>query len=197
MLGEDLGEPCSMNEVVSHEWHERRVAMTGRADLTHGNEGGCQSAGHRLEHPVRLGARAVDLVDEDQGRDVESLQGAKQQRRLRLDAFDCGDNQDGSVEHAEDAFDLRDEVRVAGRVDEIDREITNLERGDGGTDRDAAFAFELERVGLGGAGVDAADVVDGACGVEKALGECCLTRVYVGEDAEIERAHGTSCRARR
>ena len=128
---------------------------------------------------------------------MEPLQGAEQQRRLRLDALDRRDDEDGAIEDAEDAFDLGDEVRVAGRVDEVDREVADEERGDRGPDRDAAFALEVERVGLGGAGVDAADVVDRAGGEEESLGEGGLTGVDVGEDAEVERAHGTSCRARR
>ncbi len=146
---------------------------------------------------VRIGAGPVDLVDEDQGRDVEPLQGAEEQRRLRLDALDRRDDEDRAIEHAEDALDLGDEVGVAGRVDEVDREVADEERGDRGPDGDAAFALEVERVGLGGAGVDAADVVDRAGGEEESLGEGGLTGVDVGEDAEIERAHGTSCRARR
>ena len=128
---------------------------------------------------------------------MEPLEGAEQQRRLRLDALDRRDDEDRAVEDAEDAFDLGDEVGVAGRVDEVDREVADEERGDRGPDRDAAFALEVERVGLGGAGVDAADVVDGAGGVEESLGEGGLTGVDVGEDSEIERAHGASCRARR
>ena len=147
--------------------------------------------------PFGIGPGPVDLVDEDQGRDVEPLEGAEQQRRLGLDALDRGDDQDRAVEHAEDALDLRDEVGVARRVDEVDREVADQERGDRGPDRDAAFALEVERVGLGGAGVDAADVIDGAGGEEESLGEGGLTGVDVGEDSEIERAHGTSCLPRR
>ena len=128
---------------------------------------------------------------------MEPLQRPEQERRLGLDAFDRRDDEDRAVEDAEDAFDLGDEVRVAGRVDEVDREVADEERGDRGADRDPAFALELERVGLGGAGVDAADVVDGAGGVEESLAEGGLTGVDVGEDSEIERAHGASCLPRR
>src|SRR5690606_7205350 len=71
------------------------------------------------------------------------------------------------------------------------------ERCDRGADRDPAFALELERVGLGGAGIDAADLVDRAGVEEESFGEGGLTRVDVREDAESERAHGASCRARR
>src|SRR5436190_1736622 len=83
--------------------------------------------------------------------------------------------------------------RMSRRIDEVDREVAHEERGDRGPDRDAAFALELERVGLGGSGVDAADAIDGACGVEQALAEGGLTGVDVSEDSEIERAHGASC----
>ena len=156
-----------------------------------------EPARHRLDDALRVGAGPVDLVDEDQRRDAEPLEGAEQERRLRLDALDRRDDEDRAVEHAEDAFDLGDEVGVAGRVDEVDREVADEERGDRGPDRDAAFALELERVGLGGAGVDAADVVDRAGGEEESLAEGGLTGVDVGEDSEIERAHGASCLPRR
>jgi hypothetical protein len=104
-------------------------------------------ADHGLDDPIGVGPRPVDLVDEDQGRDVEALQGSKEQWRLRLDAFYGGDNQDRAVQDAEDAFDLCNEVRMARSVDQVDRKITDLKRRDGGTYRDAAFAFEIERVG--------------------------------------------------
>ena len=128
-----------------------------------GTSAGERRRADRLDDALIVGAGPVDLVDEDQGRDVEPPQGAEQERRLGLDAFDRRDDEDRAVEDTEDALDLGDEVRVAGRVDEVDRQVADEERGDGGPDRDPALALEIERVGLGGAGVDAADVVDGAC----------------------------------
>ena len=128
---------------------------------------------------------------------MEPLERPEQERRLRLDALDRGDDEDRAIEDAEDALDLGDEVGMAGRVDQVDREVAHEERGDRGPDRDAAFALELERVGLGGAGVDAADVIDGAGGEEQSLAEGGLTGVDVSEDPEVESAHGTSCLPRR
>ena len=197
MLGEDLGERRHTRGVVRGERDDARRALACLPDPLHRDERRREPARHRLDDAAVVGAGPVDLVDEDQRRDVEPLQGAEQERRLRLDAFDRRDDEDRAVEDAEDALDLGDEVGVAGRVDEVDREVADEERGDRGADGDAAFALELERVGLGGAGVDAADVVDRAGGEEESLGEGGLTGVDVGEDAEIERAHGTSCRPRR
>jgi hypothetical protein len=86
---------------------------------------------------------------------------------------------------------------VAWGVDQVDREVPDQERGDRGPDRDPAFALEVERVGLGGAGVDAAGAIDRAGVEQEPLGESGLTGVDVGEDAEIEGALGTSCLPRR
>ena len=197
MLGEDLRQRGPMGLVVRRERQEGRVTAAGVADGPHRHDAGCEPARHRLDETFRVGAGPVDLVDEDQRRDAESLERAEQERRLRLDALDRRDDQHRAVEHAEDAFDLGDEVRVAGSVDKVDREVTDQERGDRGPDRDAAFALELERVGLGGTGVDAPDAIDGAGGEEESLGEGGLTGVDVGEDTEIERTHGASCLPRR
>ncbi len=197
VLGEALGQRAAMGLVRRREGHERRLAPAGVAGESHRDHARRQPPRHHLDHPIRVGAGPVDLVDEDQGRDVEPAKGAEEERRLGLDTLDRRHDEDRAVEHAEDAFDLGDEVRVTGRVDEVDGEIAHEERGDGGSNGDAAFALEVERVGLGGAGVDAADILDGAGGEEEPLGEGGLTGVDVGENAEIERAHGTSCRARR
>ena len=67
------------------------------------------------------------------------------------------------------------------------------ERHHGGLDGDAAAAFQLERVGLGAAGVDAADLVDHPGGVQQPLGQAGLTGVDMREDAEVERSSQASC----
>jgi len=61
---------------------------------------------------------------------VEPLEGAEQKRGLGLDAFDRRDDQDRAIEDTQDALDLGDEVGMAGRVDQVDREIADQERGD-------------------------------------------------------------------
>ena len=151
---------------------------------------------HLDDAPV-VGTGPVDLVDEDQGGNAKSLERPEQERRLGLDALDGRDDEDRAVEHREDAFDLGDEVGMARRIDQVDREVADQERGDRGPDRDPALALELEGVGLGCAGVDAADAIDGAGGEEESLGEGGLTGVDVGEDSEIESTHGASCLPRR
>jgi hypothetical protein len=121
------------------------------------------------------------------------LQRAHQQDRLRLDPFDRREDEHDAVEHAERALDLRDEVRVPGRVDQVDGHARDLEGDDRRSDRDAAASFEGEGVGLGGAAIHAADAVDHAGRVEQPFGEGGLTGVDVREDPEVEGRHGASC----
>ena len=131
-------------------------------------------------------AGAVDLVDEDQRRDAQPLQRPHQHPGLRLHALDGGDDQHRAVEHAERPLHLGDEVRVAGGVDQVDRDVADGERDDGGLDGDAALAFERQRVGLGAAGVDAADLVDDPGGVQQPLGQAGLTGVDMRQDPQVE-----------
>ena len=81
-------------------------------------------------------------------------------------------------------FHLGDEVRVAGRVDQVDRDVVDDERHDRGLDRDAALPFERQGIGLGVAVIDAADLVDDTGGVEQPLGEGRLTGVYMRQDPQ-------------
>ena len=77
--------------------------------------------------------------------------------RLGLDTLDGRDDQHDAVEHPQRPLDLSDKVGVPGGIDEIDREVVQLKRHDGRFDGDAAGPFQLTRVGLRRALIDAAD----------------------------------------
>ena len=80
-----------------------------------------------------------------------------------------------------------------GRVDQVDGDVVDDERHDGGLDRDAALPFERQGIGLGTAVIDAADLVDDTGGVEQPLGEGRLTGVYMRQDPQVQRSHHASC----
>ena len=62
-----------------------------------------------------------------------------------------------------------------------------------GLDGDAAGPFQGERVGLGAALVDAADLVDDSGVVEQPLRQAGLTGVDMRQDPQIEGLHESSC----
>ncbi len=186
MLRQCLGEPGSKRGVVSVERLEACGSRTERVRAAHSHDRGGQAFRDRLDGALVVGAGAVDLVHEQQRRNVQPLQGAHEDARLGLDALDRGDDQHRAVEHVQNPFHLGDEVGVARGVDQVDVDAAERERGDGRLDRDAPPALELQRVGLRGSGIDAADFVDDAGFEEKPLRESCLTGVYMRQDSEVE-----------
>ena len=186
VLGQDNGLTLAEGVVLGSVRREGRGPRPEPRGGAHRQDVRGQPAADRLQDTLDVGARAVDLVDEQQGRHPEPLQRPHQDPGLGLDPLDRGQQEHGPVEHAEDALDLGDEVGVARGVDDVDRRVVERERHHGGLDRDAAPALQREAVGPGGAGVDRSRLVDDPREVQEALGEGGLTGVDVGEDAQVE-----------
>ena len=159
------------------------------AHRSHRDARGRQFLRNALQDRLISRAAAVDLVHEDQHRDVQPPQRPHQHAGLRLHALHRGDHQHGAVEHAQHPFHLGDEIRVAGGVDQVDRDLVDAERHDRGLDRDTAPSLQREGVGLGTAVIDAAHLVDDAGGVQQPLGQARLTGVYMGQNPQVQRSH--------
>ncbi len=187
-FGEHLGQPGPGRGIRRLEGRKGRHPAAEPAGASHRDDGRGEPFGDRPQDPPLIRARTVDLVHEQQGRDAQPLQGSHQDASLRLHALDGGEHQDGAVQDAQHPLDLSDEVRVAGGVDQVDRDGVDGERGDRGLDRDPALPLQRQRIGLRGAGIDAADLVDDTGGVQEPLGESGLTGVYMRQDAQVERA---------
>ena len=185
-LGEHFGQP-RLNSGFCVPRREARVSCSEPMRGPDRDDRRCQPLRDRPQDAFVTRSGTVDLVHEDQRRNVQPLQGPHQKGRLRLHAFDGGDHEHGAVEHAQHPFHLGDEVRVARRVDQVDGDVVDRERHDGGADRDAALLFQRHGVGLGRARIDAADLVDDTGCVEQPLGESCLTGVYMRQDPQVQR----------
>jgi len=138
------------------------------------------------------GARSVDLVDEDERGEPQPPQRPHQDPRLRLDALHRGEQQHRAVEHLQGALDLRDEVRVARSVDQVDLGVPGRERGDARTDGDPALPLDRAVVRTGVTRVDAAEPVDRAVVEQQPLGEAGLTGVDVGQNSDVQGVHAWS-----
>ncbi len=151
-----------------------------------------------LDDRFGVGADAVHLVDERDAGDAVALHLPVDGERLALHAADGTQDEHGSVEHAEAAFDLDGEVDVARGVDDVDRVVVPFNLGGGGGDGDAPLALEVHEVHRGAvaAPFDLLHAVDTAAIVEHPLGQGGLPRIDVGGDADIamvcQAFHGTN-----
>jgi hypothetical protein len=142
VVGEHLGEPRGEAVVGARVRCEASAARPDAVDRTHRDDGRRQLLGDGAQGALDVRAGAIDLVDEQQGGKAKALQRAHEHAGLRLHALHGRDDQHGPVEHGQSPLHLGDEVRVAGRVDQVDRDVVDRERDDGGPDRDAALALE-------------------------------------------------------
>ena len=99
-----------------------------------------------VEHFLGARVRPVDLVDDDQRRQP-ALEGlAQHEARLRERPLGRVDEEQHAVDHRERPLDFAAEIRVAGRVDDIDEHVLVVDGGVLGQDRDAALALEVRVV---------------------------------------------------
>ena len=94
---------------------------------------------------MRASGRSTLLTTSTTGsRALERL--AQHEARLRQRPLARVDEEQHAVDHRQPALDLAAEVGVAGRVDDVDLRVAELDRGVLGEDRDPLLALEVGRV---------------------------------------------------
>src|SRR4051812_30349922 len=94
----------------------------------------------------RIGARTIDLVDDNDRRTPQRQRFTKYETRLRHRTIKRVDDQENAVHHAEDAFDFATEVSVPRRVHDIDLGLAPANSGV--LREDGNSPLTLERVGV-------------------------------------------------
>ena len=144
-----------------------------------------------VEHFLRARVGAVDLVDDDDRRELGFERLRQHEARLRQRAFGGVHQQHDAVDHLQGALDFAAEVGVAGGVDDVDLDVVVVERGVLGEDGDAALALEVVRVhdALGDGLVGAEDAALAEHGVDQRG----LAVVDVGDDGDVEDGLNGDC----
>ena len=155
--GEDVGEPLEPVGLRRGPAEGKGVASLLGDVQGHGARH--ERSQGRVDLPG-VGPPAVNLVDEDDGRDRQAPQGGQQHPGAGLHALPRRDHDDRGVQDAQRALHLGDEVRVPGGVDDVDDEVAERHRRDGGSHRDPPLPLHVHRVGLGVPPVDAPETLD-------------------------------------
>ena len=136
-----------------------------------------------IDHPVRTSARAVDLVDHDDGLQTGGKSLAGHKARLRHRAFNGVDQQQHAVDHRQNAFDFTAEVSVPRGVDDVDVNAFVFNGAVLGKNRDAAFLFQC--VAVHHAFVDLLVAAESARALQKLVDHGRLAVVNVRNDGNI------------
>ena len=146
----------------------KRLALADRHRERH--RGAPERLLDRLERPLEGGVVAVHAVDHDEAREAALLREAPDLLGLDLDAGDGVDHHQRGLGDAQRRARLGQEVRVAGRVDQVDLGLLPLGERERRQQADLALDLVGVEVGDRGALVDAAEPVHGA-GVEEQRGD--------------------------
>ena len=136
-----------------------------------------------VQHFLGARVRAIDLVDDDNGRQPPFQRLPQDEPGLRERAFRRVDQQHHAVDHRQRSFHLAAEIRVARRVDDVDEDVLVVNGGVLRHDGDPALALEIVAVhrALGDALVGA----ERAALMKERIDQCGLAVVDVRDDGDI------------
>ena len=166
----------------------RRGVYERKVELRVGRSQGVEQIEDRFVHGLGPGIRAIHLADRNDRPQAEPERLVHDELGLRHRALGCIDQDEHAVDHAEHPFDLAAEVRVAGRVDDVNAHAAPVDRGALGQDRDAALAFELAAVQ--GALLHRLVRPHGAALAQQSVDQSRLAVVDVGDDGDVAQIHG-------
>ena len=133
------------------------------------------------------GVLTVDLVDDDDGLDAARQGLAEHEFGLRQHAFGSVNQQDGAIDHGEDALHLAAEIGVAGGVDDVELHTLPFHGRALGQDGDAALALEV--IAVHGALGHGLVFAEGSGLFEQLIEQCGLAVVNVRDDGEVTHGH--------
>jgi hypothetical protein len=138
-----------------------------------------------IDDAIKIGADAVEFVDENQAGDAGVIGITPVGLGLGLDAPRAAEDADATIEHLERAVDLDGEIHVARGVDDIQPTTLPLTGGSSGLNGDAALRLLLHEVHGGLAVMHLTQAMDLARQLENPLGRRRLTRIHVGKNTDV------------
>ena len=131
----------------------------------------------------RVGVRAVDFINNDDGLEAFLKGLAENEAGLGLGTTKGIDDKNDAVDHFHDTLHFPAKVGVSRSVDDVDNVVAPVNGGVLGLDGDAFFTLQIHRVH--GAFSDSLIFTIGATGFEKLVDEGCFAVVNVSDNGEV------------
>ena len=133
----------------------------------------------------KLGALAIQLVDDDGAREFELFGEGPDLFGLHFDAGDAVDHDEGGIGGDQGAARVVNKDVVTRSIQEVDLGFLPLGHGDGSRDRDFALDFLLVKISDRVAFIDAEEAVGGSGGEQQPGSERCLAGIAVAHYTNV------------
>ena len=155
----------------------------GEVQLFLGSAQGIEKIKYLINHPIRAGARPVDLVHHHDGIQTSFKGFGCDEAGLRHRPIDSVDQQQHRVDHRQDSLNFTAKVSVPRGIDDIDAIVVPRDRSVLREDRDPAFALLIVRIH----DPLCARVLPVQCAglLEQAIDQRSFSMVNVGNDGDI------------
>ena len=140
-----------------------------------------------IMHPQRIGAGAVDLVDDDDRGASEFERLAEHEPRLRHRSVEGVHDEQHTFDHAQNALHFATEIGVARRVDDVDLRVVPADRRIFGENGDSALFFK--RIGIHHAFFYDLIFAESSSLAEHLVDEGGLPVVDVRDDSDVANLH--------
>ena len=178
--------PIGVGEgAVGEEIHDPRQLVLFADRQMERRHRGAERLDELVERALERGPLTVELVDEERPGDTEVLGDVPGDPGLHLEPLDGGDHDDRQIGRSQPGLRVADEVRVAGRVEQVDLVVLPLERRKGERDRDPLGNLVGIEVADGVAVLDAAHAIDGAGGEQECFGERRFPGTAVADEHDV------------
>ena len=140
VMAEILFKPM-IDRVIDAAKGAGKVGRTGADRQSHDDRFCVETFFNIVDDRVKIRALSIHLIDERDSRNVIFIRLSPDRFALGFDSLARAENDDAAVKNAERTLDLGGKIDVAGRVDEIKREIVPFEGNASGVDRNSPFAL--------------------------------------------------------
>ena len=161
------------------------MSRTGSHGYLNGNRVSLQAVADFLEYILKISTFTIHLIDECHSWYAVLISLSPDRFTLSLNSFASAEDNDGSIEHSEAAFNFRGEVYVTGRIQQIDMDVFPVESYAGRINRYSTLLFLRVIVSGGRSLIYHSDAVLCTTVEQHTFCDCRFPRIDMGNNSDV------------